>query len=163
MSNLCRKCFCFLNAISTSTLKRLIRQKRRGAVSSNRRAGSGKKRSSEWMTAWIWFGALVTLIGEPSPQSNNVYLPPGFRRDYFNEYLAENQGNLISEAAFYEMWRKQFSHVKVSPCSRFYSIRYPFVSGSANAKFAVNTKRNLMLLEILRYNSSNFIFLSRFG
>lgn len=115
MQNICRGCFAFLHAVSLGKLQTLISGHRKNRKKSHTRVeGSGRPKSPKMMQAIIWFALLATMIGESSPESPEIHLPPGFRKDYFREYLADNVGqDTLNQASFYEMWRTHYSHVKV--------------------------------------------------
>lgn len=115
MQNICRGCFAFLHAVSLRKLQRLITgHKTKRQKTKARRDGSGRSQSPKMMQAIIWFALLVHLIGESSPDSPTIHLPPGFRRDYFREYLADNvDQETLHRTAFYEMWKKNYPNVKV--------------------------------------------------
>ena len=115
MLDVCRDCFAFLHACSRGKLQTLITShKWKRSKARTRREGSGRPQSPKMMQAVIWFALLVTLIGESSPDSSEVHLPPGFRKDYFKEYKADYfDKETIERSTFYEMWREHYPHVKV--------------------------------------------------
>lgn len=132
MQPLCRACFGFLNGVSRGKLQRLINSytdPKRKKKSISRKEGSGRHRSEKWLKAFFWFTLLVAAIGESSPQSTEIHLPPSFRKEYYTEYCREHlDGQCISEAAFFEMWRDHFSHVKVHTDIENYTFRSLFVN-----------------------------------
>ena len=86
---LCRVCYCFLNGLSRAKLTTLIKKYRQKDKSCTRKEGSGRRTSPKMLSAQFWFKELIRMVGEPSPQSDLVYLPPAHKEDYYREYKDE--------------------------------------------------------------------------
>jgi len=118
--------------------------------------GSGRKKSDKFMTALFWFATLVAIIGECSPETRDVHLPPAFRKDYWNEYCTEHPKEFLSQAAFYDLWRTHFPYMKVRDDISSESLRFQSISASVNVASVVSSKKNSMQQETQRYESSSF-------
>ena len=114
--DMCRECYCFMNGLSPRKLQDLLTKwKSPDAVRSvSRKPGQGRKRSRESVDCECWFRELIELMGEPAPDSDNVYLPPGTKTDYFKQYTADNLGKpTLRPSAFFRLWAQQFHFLKV--------------------------------------------------
>lgn len=113
--NMCAECYCFLNGLSTKKLSRLKeRYTKDRARSYSRKPGSGCKRSMASIDCECWFKELIDMMGEPAPDSDKVYLPPGKKADYFRQYQHDRAGKAqVKSSSFYHMWETQFRFLKV--------------------------------------------------
>ena len=111
---LCRVCYCFLNGLSRAKLTTLIKKYRQKDKSCTRKEGSGRRTSPKMLSAQFWFKELIRMVGEPSPQSDLVYLPPAHKEDYYREYKDERiEAERVSRASFMKMWKRMFKYVQV--------------------------------------------------
>ena len=111
---MCRQCFAWLNGISVGTLKSIIKSFDKKTKVIERKEGSGRPQSDKSITAEYWFKELIASVGEYSPESPVIHLPPAHRQDYFQEYLDDHiEQETMSNSAFFKMWRKKFPKVKV--------------------------------------------------
>ena len=114
LRNMCTQCYCFLNGLSTKKLSRLIeRYKKDKTRSYSRQPGSGRKRSPASIDCECWFRELIDIMGEPAPDSANVYLPPGTKADYFRQYTHDRANKpQVKQSSFYRLWDTQFRFLK---------------------------------------------------
>ena len=117
MRNICRECFCFLNGISLGKLRTLMEKKKKEESSVTRKEGSGRRPEEATLDAELWFHDLIKNVGEQSPESDLVYLPPATKADFWREYQDDRkeQERIVSKATFYNLWKTKFKHLKVRP------------------------------------------------
>ena len=115
MRNLCRECFCFLNGISLGKLRTLMEKKKKEESSVTRKEGSGRRPEEATLDAELWFHDLIKNVGEQSPESDLVYLPPATKADFWREYQDDRkeQERIVSKTTFYNLWKTKFKHLKV--------------------------------------------------
>lgn len=114
MRKMCRECFCFLNGVSIGKLRKLLKYKRGEKNSVTRQEGSGRRQGDATLDAEIWFHELIQNVGEQSPESNLVYLPPASRADFWREYQDDRkEQDQVSRSTWYDIWKKKFPHLKV--------------------------------------------------
>ena len=113
--DMCRDCYCFMNGLSPRKLQDLLTKwKTENVRSISRKPGSGRKRSQESIDCECWFRELIELMGEPAPDSDKVYLPPGTKSDYHKQYLADRVGKpTVKRSTFFHLWDTQFKFLKV--------------------------------------------------
>lgn len=112
--NMCTQCYCFLSGLSPKKLSRLIQSyKKEKARSYSRKPGSGRRRSDASIDCERWFKELIDMMGEPAPDSHNIYLPPGTRADYLRQYQEDRAKKpQVKKSSFYHMWDTQFPNLK---------------------------------------------------
>ena len=80
-----------------------------------RKEGSGRRPEEATLDAELWFHDLIKNVGEQSPESDLVYLPPATKADFWREYQDDRkeQERIVSKTTFYNLWKTKFKHLKV--------------------------------------------------
>ncbi|XP_077986807.1 uncharacterized protein LOC144441142 isoform X2 [Glandiceps talaboti] len=73
--------------------------------------------------AKAWLTNYVALMGDKMPNTDQIHLPSSMTKIHvYTDYLADTrqpQSQKISQSSFYELWSKEFNHVRIPKENRF--------------------------------------------
>ena len=65
-----------------------------------------------------WMKDYFSTLGDYQPDTGQVHMPPGDKKDIYDELASELGDDCVSDKQFYHIWTTEFSHVKIPPQHR---------------------------------------------
>ncbi len=112
--DLCETCFTTLYGISSSTW-----HNRKGQVRAGQRqfehgsSGHGGRVTENGYNCRLWMADYFYTLGDHQPDTGQIHIPPGDKKDIFIEMQAELGQECISEPHFYKVWTEEFAEVRI--------------------------------------------------
>lgn len=123
LQKVCRGCFAFIAGTSLRTVNRRVSDWADGVNVWTRNHVQKEEGiyTERGAYARVWLLALQEDLGDQSPDSLDVFLPPCTKSDYYREYEAEAKGNhcqtegkeAVKLQTFLQIWRLEFPHLKI--------------------------------------------------
>ena len=111
--DMCESCFTTLLGITASTWRSRKQDFRGGARQwEHGSLGHAPRLTTAGADTRIWMQEYFDLVGDHQPDTGQVHIPPGDKKDIYDEMHHELQGGCVRESQFYEIWAEEFSHVK---------------------------------------------------
>ncbi len=112
--DMCAICLRSLYGIGTTTFKNRAAAVRAGHRHFEHGAtGHGGRLTDSGYQCRIWMADYFYTLGDHQPDTGQVHLPPGDKKDIFTEMHAELADLCLSESQFYKVWDDEFSNVRI--------------------------------------------------
>ena len=112
--DMCATCFTTLYGIGKNTWHNRQKSFRAGARNWEHGAtGHGGRLTEAGSDTRIWMREYFDTLGDLQPDTGQVHLPPGDKKDIYDEMHHDLEGACLQESHFYGVWTNEFDNVKL--------------------------------------------------
>ena len=112
--DMCESCFTTLLGITSSTWANRKQDFRAGARHwEHGGLGHTFRFSTAGQNTRLWMQEYFETLGDHQPDTGQVHLPPGDKKDIYDELQHDLGGECVKLSQFYQIWEDEFAHVKL--------------------------------------------------
>lgn len=119
--SVCQQCWRLVYGIKYTRFKTILEKFRQGIVQVEHGLLGRKFSHGPVIRAKMWLHMFITKLGDQMPTDGKIHLPSCLTKSDIFELASEDLSvggvSVCSKSSFFELWKKEFQHVKIPPVS----------------------------------------------